>query len=89
MSSKTNPAAMMIVQMTFLPKRVTSLRNIIDRVPNERNCGTYTEQLVDLDRHPRFRSSIMIWGMRRCITAVQSRRMVEGSSEASTPIKRG
>jgi hypothetical protein len=38
-SSKTNPTAMMIAQMTFLPKRVTSLRNIIDGVPNERNCG--------------------------------------------------
>ena len=38
-SSKTNPTAMMITQMTFLPKRVTSLRNIIDRVSIERNCG--------------------------------------------------
>ena len=37
--SKTNPTAMMITQMTFLPKRVTSFRNIIGGVSNERNSG--------------------------------------------------
>jgi len=38
-SKKTNPTAMMIAQMTFLPKRVTSLGSIIDRASIERNNG--------------------------------------------------
>jgi hypothetical protein len=38
-SSKTNPTEMMIPQISLLPNRVTSLRRIIDRVCNERNCG--------------------------------------------------
>jgi hypothetical protein len=37
-SSKTNPTAMMIAQITFLPKRAP-LRSIIVVVSNERNCG--------------------------------------------------
>jgi hypothetical protein len=38
-SRKTNPTAMTIAQMTFFLTVATSLRDVIDLVSNERNCG--------------------------------------------------
>ena len=49
-SSKTNPTAMMIAQMTFLLKRITSLRNIIDRESDERNSESHAGYAIARSR---------------------------------------